>query len=460
MKTLFSVPGALAGLLGASALFAQGPGDPYQLSTYRPGATYYAQPSAAPQAWPLPGSNVSFSPEGQAAVEQNNGDQEYLDALEGRGAGELAPPTIPQLDQPLPISADCAENDTCGTYDMIGEDYFCQPCHQWFVYGGGLIMNRNRENELWLSYDSGDYGRRLPGSYGASMDWTGGYEIRLGRRIGMSNWNWEAAFWAVRDKGESSVTNSGLTGNLNTPLEHNFQGLSYNPGGGLQNLDDFFNDAEIHRLQRSFDFYNVELNLFQDPTLFAYHTGHHNFSVGALGGIRFFRFSEGMTFSADTTDAAFNGDATEVHYGIDVDNNLIGPQVGFIGNWNYGRWNTHLGTKLGLYGNHIKHRSRVYGSEGTAVINNALSPNNGREYDVNATRGRVSFLGEFDLGTTYQVTQRFSLTGGYRVVAVTGVALSTEQVPQNFEDLEIVHSTPSNGDVILHGAYFGGEFVW
>lgn len=453
MKTFLLVPGALAGLLSASALFAQSPGDMYQPSAYRPGATYYAEPSAPAKLWSQPTSNVSYKPD--ASLEPLQGDKAYMDALEGKPE-ELSAPSIPSTSHSIMSTGDCSTGEC---YDDCFAEC-CMPCTTWFAYGGGLIMNRDLEREVWLSYDTGDYSRQVMGTHDAGMDWTGGYEVRLGRYTGCGAWAWEGVFWSLRDTTEFSVTNAGLTGQLNTPLEDPFQGLSYDDGSGLANLDDFFNNAQIHRLRRSSDFYNVELNLFQDPTMFACNTGHHSFSVGMLGGIRYFRFSEGMSFSSDPTNTVFDGAADEVNYNIDVANNLIGPQIGFIGNMTHGKWNVHLGSKLGLFGNIITHESRIYGAAGNAVVDNALSPNDGQEFDIDASRSRVSFLGELDLGVDYRMLQCFTVSGGYRAVAVTGVALSADQIPQNFEDFAIIESTQASSDLILHGAYFGGEFVW
>ncbi|WP_158264905.1 BBP7 family outer membrane beta-barrel protein [Blastopirellula marina] len=468
MKTFLTVPCALAGLLSATALFAQTPVNQYQPATYRPGATYFAEPPAPAKLWGQPTTNVSYSKNQDSALEPIPGDKSYLDALEGKGQApeakpaELPPPAMPSLDG-TPIdssfSSSCCEGNYSGPGTAVYGDC-CVPCSQWFAYGGGLIMNRDLEKEVWLSNDSLDYSRQLMGTHDAGMDWTGGYEVRLGKYFAASGWAVEGRFWALRDTTDFSITNAGLAGQLDTPLDVNFQGLSYDNGVSLQNATAYFNNAMIHRLRRSSDFYNVELNFFQNPNLYACTSGASNFSVGVLGGLRYFRFAEGMSFSSDTVDTVFDGNPNEINYNIDVANNLIGPQVGFLGSLNHGAWNVSLGTKLGLYGNAITHHSQVYGSAGNAIVDNVASPNNGREFDLNGSRSRISFLGELDLSTSYRLFQNFTITGGYRAVAVSGVALSADQIPQNFEDFAIIEHTQAASDLILHGAYFGAEFVW
>ncbi len=459
MKTFLSVPGALAGLLSASALFAQSPGDIYQSQAYRPGATYYAEPTAPAKLWSQPTSNVSYKPE--ASLEPIQGDKAYMDALEGKPE-DLGPPTMPGMEQSILSSGDCSTGN-CSSGGMYGGDVYadvCMPCNRWFAYGGALIMNRDLEKEVWLSYDDADYGRQVMGTHDAGMDWSGGYEVRLGKYTGCGTWAWEGVFWAIRDTTEFQVNNTQVTGNLNTVLEDAFQGLSYDSGSGLSNIDNYFNNALNHRLRRTSDFYNVELNLFQDPTMFTCNSGCNSFSVGVLGGVRYFRFAESLSFSADTVDYSYTGQVDEMNYDIDVSNNLIGPQIGFIGNWTHGCWNVHLGSKLGIYGNIVTQDSELYGANGYAVVDNALSPNNGQEFNLNSSRSRVTFLGELDLGVDYKVFDCLTFSGGYRALAVSGVGLAADQIPQNFEDFAVITDVQASSDLILHGAYFGGEFVW
>jgi len=457
MKTFLTVPGALAGLLSATALFAQNPGDIYQSSAYRPGATYYAESSAPAKLWSQPASNVSYKPE--ASLEPIQGDKAYMDALEGSHE-EVAPPAMPGVEQSVLSADSCASGDCYGSYGSEVYADCCMPCNRWFAYGGALIMNRDLEKEVWLSYDTSDIGRQVMGTHDAGMDWSGGYEVRLGKYTGCGTWAWEGVFWAIRDTTEFQVNNTQVTGNLNTVLEDAFQGLSYDSGSGLANIEDYYNNALNHRLRRTSDFYNIELNLFQDPTMFTCNSGCNSFSVGVLGGVRYFRFAESLSFSADTVDYSYTGQVDEVNYDIDVSNNLIGPQIGFIGNWTHGCWNVHLGSKLGIYGNIVTQDSELYGANGYAVVNNGASPNNGGAFDLSSSRGRVTFLGELDLGVDYKVFNCLTLTGGYRALAVSGVGLAADQIPQNFEDFAVINDVQASSDVILHGAYLGGEFVW
>lgn len=465
MRSLFSLAGAVAGMMTAATVFGQTPHSVYRPSSFQPAPhqTYYAQPSHgsayghAAQLWQPGATNVSYRrqpqvpPMGGGYAEELNANP-YREQLEGHRV----------LAAPYGSPNGCATTAMGGSCNAVDTFAFCgDTCGpRWFGYAGGLIMTKDREREIWMSYDSGDLGAAIMGTHDAEMDWSGGYELRLGRHFGCQNWAWETVFWAVRGESEFNAYGADMVGNLRTPLEVNFQGLAYD-GSALQ---DFYGTggagAQVHRLRRSFDFYNVEVNVFQDPNLYMSYNDCGGCSVGVVGGLRFFRFSDGLQFSSNTVDDVFVGGVDEVHYGIDADNNLFGAQIGMLANYSHRSWNLYGGAKVGVFGNHINHRSRIYGAAGNAYIDNNLSPNDGREFDIRTHRNSLSFLCELDLGASYQITQRLSVRGGYRALALTGMALSTDQIPQNFEDLGVIASTQASSSVVLHGAYIGGEFVW
>jgi hypothetical protein len=50
--------------------------------------------------------------------------------------------------------------------------------------------------------------------------------------------------------------------------------------------------------------------------------------------------------------------------------------------------------------------------------------------------------------------------GGYRAMAIAGVALSEQQIPRFISDAASIQNIDSNGHVILHGAFAGVEYHW
>ncbi len=85
--------------------------------------------------------------------------------------------------------------------------------------------------------------------------------------------------------------------------------------------------------------------------------------------------TENFDLDSDVANHAFGDDlVNELFYDINVDNHLVGFQVG-------GQFNSCLttrmwlqaGSKFGVYGNHIRHRQSLWGGNGSALIS-ATSP--------------------------------------------------------------------------------------
>ncbi|MDP6558345.1 MAG: hypothetical protein QGG71_27020, partial [Pirellulaceae bacterium] len=76
-----------------------------------------------------------------------------------------------------------------------------------------------------------------------------------------------------------------------------------------------------------------------------------------------------------------------------------------------------------------------------------------------AEKKDAAFVAEFRTGLDYQFTPCWSATIGYRVVALTGVALSTNQIPVDYiSAIDSLRTVNTNGSLIAHGAYAGLEY--
>ncbi len=328
-------------------------------------------------------------------------------------------------------------------------------CSDWFGGVYGLVMTRDNENDVWLSYDSAFPDYKLLASRHADMDWAGGFETRVGRYFHCRQYAWELVYWGLfPDVREANACDCGLRGNLRTWIR--FDNLVYDPRTGNEPVDDFFNNVERHRLLRSFQFQNVELNFLN----FVWPIEDSCWRYSTALGVRYFRFDEGFQFASDRVDEEFTGDPEEIAYTIDVVNSLVGAQIGGRVTYQPTSWfNLFADAKIGLYGNHIRHRSSIGGTNGFAVVDNPGGAFDGEVIDVRSSKNDVAFLSEVVLGGNYQLTRTISLTGGYRAVALTGVALSTNQIPlDNIWTVDSVREIDSNGSLILHGAFAGVTF--
>jgi hypothetical protein len=156
----------------------------------------------------------------------------------------------------------------------------------------------------------------------------------------------------------------------------------------------------------------------------------------------------------------FGGDPTnEAYYDIDVENHLIGAQLGATGNWYWGRARFYGTPKIGVFNNHINQLQRIQNVNGLATVD-AGNPFAGVAYDINNSKDDISVLAELDLGIDYRVSRHWSLNVGYRAVAITGVALATSQIPRDFADIAGAQDINNDESLILHGGYAGATFTW
>jgi hypothetical protein len=330
------------------------------------------------------------------------------------------------------------------------------------------MMTRDAGNHYYFSYDTAD--ERDQRTDGRQYNWGGGFEARLGRfhcspcspcdpcsPCITPTWACETVLWSLfPSAAEGATYDTDVAGSLNGIL--NWDSLTYNGAAA----GTWVNNAYVHQVTRDFDVYNVEMNLLCFPLGVAASSPCDpccppKMQMNWLLGARFFQFTDDLVFTADTADRQIDGDPEEINYAIDVDNYLLGFQVG-------GRCQCYLTPRirfntaamLGVFGNHIEHKSRIGGAAGDAVINNG--PNAGLAFNVSSDKDDVAFLGEARVGLSCQFTRCWSGTLGYRALAVTGVALPENQIYPDLRGIQDVAVVASNGSLILHGGYAGIEF--
>jgi hypothetical protein len=342
--------------------------------------------------------------------------------------------------------------EPCGPCDA---GWGCTPCYQpcWYVAGGGVVMVRNRPRFEQLSFDDTDLvGQVLSTHTGVGSSYDGGAEFRVGRYLGCGA-ALEAAYWGIYgDNQEATVLGADLVGFLNTVFD--LRPLNI----GTDNVNDLFDAAAAHRVRRDYEVHNVELNLIVGGTPCGPSCGW-NFSY--LAGVRYFQFREDFQYASADANPVFGADpANEAYYDIDVDNDMVGFQLGARGDYYLTpSLRLYAAPKFGIYGNHMRQHSRIYNANGTAVVGPG-NPLAGQEFDIRSSKTVTSFLGELDAGLNYQITPHWSAALGYRVVVVSNVALATDQIPDNFGDLPGVADIDYNATLIVHGAYARVQFSW
>lgn len=326
----------------------------------------------------------------------------------------------------------------------------------WYGAVTGLLMTRQDDYGQNLSYDSANANATILKTDACYDEYWAGAETRLGKYLS-NNWAIEGAYWGLYpDIHESSVFQSTLGGDLRTSL--GFNQLLYDPGTGAIPVGQVFGDATrtsvVHRLRRSYEVHNAEIN-FVNAQL----ANCSRFSYSFLMGARFFKYNDGFTFSTDYANSVFGDDpANELHYDVDVDNNLIGFQMGSRMNYRIGcGLSVNGGANFGVYNNHVTQLQRIRGGNGFAydVANN-------EDYYIESSDDDLAFLGDLSLGLAYDIGCSWRVTGGYRLLAASGIANSTNQIPRDrdFYIYDTVRGIDSHDSLILHGAYFGVEHTW
>lgn len=349
------------------------------------------------------------------------------------------------------------------SYDACSTGYpvaYAQPAvKNWFGSVGGLYMTLDSGDHYTFSYGTGNEADQRTNARDADMDWEAGYDFRFGRYFNCQRNAIEAVYWSLDPSTQSTQTVSAdVLGQLNGIL--NWNSLDY----GGNTADVYVNvapaDDGIHRLTRDFSFQNLELNLWQ----FCGSCGADKCNCSRLRhswlvGVRYFRFDEYLSFASDANDLLITYENDEIFYNIDIENNLVGFQVGNEAQYCVSnKLTADFGIKLGLYNNRISHVSEIGGALGVATINNG--PFLGQDYYVSSTKNDVAFLGEVNLGLRYCFNCNWTGTVGYRALAITGVALPTDQIYPDLRGINDVENIDSSRGLVLHGGYAGIEYNW
>jgi hypothetical protein len=295
---------------------------------------------------------------------------------------------------------------------------------------------------------------------------------------------WEVAWWGINDSPESQTvvyTTERFVG------MKNYAGLQYNGnpvngyyGYGLP-VPAGPADPQIlaQRVRTDFKAQNLELNIIRFPMCNTCSTGSCGcngsdacgcnscgdncgcgFSMYGSCGVRYFRLDDdflyGTEFNPGGAHAVYDGfgsgDAYELFHDIQVENNLVGPQVGWTSDYCCGRWNFFLNSTFGIFNNHMSVWQRMYDGAGTSA-----TFSDGSTYNIRENKNAVAFLGELRAGTAYDFSCHWRGVLAYRAVALTGVATADAQLHDAYSDRWTAGLIDSDNSVVIHGVQIGAE---
>lgn len=349
------------------------------------------------------------------------------------------------------------------------------PGRAWFVGSGALLMRRVDDNNYALTLDSNMPTYNVLSTRDARQHYLNGFEVFAGRYFNCGRNAVMVNYWGLFPSDES-VT---IVGGGYSP-RHPFNGIDLTS----RNAYDWFDGAYAHRLTRSSEYHNVEANLlgfavggaartwssdgcgcgygaFNGPCCLAPNVCGSRCNVTWLAGVRWFRFNDNLQWAASDMDRNFNGGYDDLYYDNNVTNDLVGFQVGGVGNYCLGkRVNLYALSKAGIYNNHSEVYSRIGVNGGSAETATIMSANayNGREYLVNASQNNAAFLGEIGTGMGVRISRGWSANIGYRVIGASGVATAVNTIPAEMLHLGNVAQYNNTSSLLLHGLTIGGTY--
>ena len=324
----------------------------------------------------------------------------------------------------------------CGNF---GTDCGCSG--GWFVYTGGLIMTRDKPNPFFVAFNQSNNADQLLSTAQASPHFHGGEEVTFGRFCGC-DCGWEATYWGIQDlRGSASITDPN--NNLGTPMDTTNGGVLING----QPADSFFANAHQMFVWRDDQVNNVEVNFLYNPC------GGDNCACVHdtwIAGARFFEFDENLLWTtvAGGHSLGDDGGMDQANFQVRTKNYLVGFQLGNKLEWRVNDCFSIYGLPtFGIYGNHCTSDTTLFSCTSTT-------------YDIKAAKDIVSFIGQCDVGANWDINCHWAVTGGYRVLAVSGIALSDNQFPAFLAATGDLANVKTNGDLVLHGAFAGVTFRW
>jgi hypothetical protein len=416
-----------------------------------------AQDVGAPALFPIPmPATYRSGPVAQAAAR----DSLWSDATEQPPAGDVLPsPSDVEPEQSI-ISPDY-ESAMKGDWDSKAPCEACADhCCGKYVYANALVMTHLKNGGFVTSVDSasGD-----PALFFCSPEygniWHGGFEIGGGWCFGCDcNQALEFVYWGLYPGFGDNIA----TGTLDSLID--FSNVDYNGGSA----DLFFDGAAAHRIQFDQTFHSFEANLVGNcggpmgcgrcgccSPCHGSRWGH-----SWLAGFRYIQFTEDWLFTTDNAETVFDNDASELNYEVDLDNNLYGFQLGVgLDYCVTEKFQAYALAKFGVYFNDIQHRQAIYGPLGNGTLNTGDFA--GQDYVIDDSDVDLAFAGQMDLGGRYAISDNWSVDFGWRLLALSGVAITEDNVAQgNFQNVLGISDTQTTGSLLLHGGYAGLTYCW
>lgn len=315
---------------------------------------------------------------------------------------------------------------------------------RWFAGASGLVMTRSLPAGTATMLPAG--GVQLSTS-DASATWPGGVDLHVGRWFGPRQQQAvELIYWGVYGIGSSAGAAAAPPGIVAIPQAPGVTvgttaASAYLDGGPAQTISrsDLVNDVEINWL---YSLWERPEFLSPDPA-----APSRRVNLMWLAGFRFFELEDVLTLSSYPAGTA----PGTLDLGVATNNNLYGGQVGAKFDWRFlPRMRLAAVPKFLIAGNAITNTVSMTGSGGTQATFAGGAPVN-----VHSTLGVFSWLGSIDTSVAWDVTDRWSLWIGYRVVGVGNIAQADGQWPELVAGPASVSGVEAGSSTIIQGGFAG-----
>ncbi|MGQ9504691.1 MAG: BBP7 family outer membrane beta-barrel protein [Thermogutta sp.] len=329
---------------------------------------------------------------------------------------------------------------------------------QWFLEPMGLIMGRNDPNRVWFSYQSNDNANEIMNGQDARTRWQGGWEMTIQKSFACDKWRLAATYWGLSQmNGEAAATHPDLVSSTLI-----FTDVVYADPTIPGLPQDLFFGAYEQRLWRRNEIHNVEVNLVRHRIP----VEGYRLAIDWLAGVRYFRFDERLTYGSRIHEGLWAENPEWEGYLSDrIENNLIGVQLGFDLHYPISKCLAVVCTpKIGFYNNHIHNRFDAYRGDGAIFAPNPNPPVGTPvpgSYPVISSDDRFAVLSQVDARIQWDLSPRWHVFLGYRLVCVSEIGLADAQFPLYVVDIaDSIAHIDSNGDLLLHGAFAGMSFAF
>ena len=317
---------------------------------------------------------------------------------------------------------------------------------RWFAGASGLVMTRTLPAGTATMQPAG--GVQLTTS-NAAATWPGGLDLHVGRWFGPRQQNAvEFIYWGVYGIGSSATATASPATIDAIPQADGVRvgstpASAYLTNAAAQTISrsDLVNDVEINWL---YSLWERPEFLSQDPA-----APSRRINLMWLAGFRFFELQDVLT----QTSFPGGGAPGTLDLGVATNNNLYGAQVGAKFDWRLlPQIRFSSVPKFMIAGNSITNTTTLATGSGTQATFVSGAPVN-----VHSTLGVFSWLGSVDTGLAWDVTDRWTLSMGYRVVGVGNIAQADGQWPSVITGPASVSGIDAASSTIIHGGFAGFE---